>query len=103
MQAGQGAEHGLEIHAADLSRLLQRFGMQLIASGVAAEATVLDLLDFQTPLAQGDLFASARQVRPEALSAAAPEATAQPAQPVPEPPPSAERVSFRSRLRRAAG
>ena len=104
--AGQGAQHGLEIHTADLSRLLERFGIQLIAEGIGSEAAVLDLLDYQVPLAQGDLFAAARQVRPEVLveRPARPAAAAAPKPPEPAPPlENPARVSFRSLLRRAAG
>ncbi len=112
LQAGQGAQHGLEIHTADIARLLQRFGIQLIADSVSSETTILDLLDYQVPLAQGDLFAAARQVRPEALAepAVTPASKPAPARALParpaEPAPAAEgqqRVSFRSLLRRAAG
>ena len=59
------APAGGEIHVADLSGLLARSGIDLIADGVASEAMVVDLLDFDLPLAQGSLFGVLRPVRAE--------------------------------------
>lgn len=56
-----------DIHAADLSGLLLRHGMRMITTGVATERTVVDLLDFDVPLAQGDLFSTPRPVRADIL------------------------------------
>jgi cyclic-di-GMP phosphodiesterase TipF (flagellum assembly factor) len=93
-QAAPGAQ--LEIHAADLGGFLARHGTSLIADGIATEQTVLDLLDFVVPLAEGDLFSTPRQVRPEVLGQAATPAVAAPEAEA------APRTSFRSLLRRAA-
>jgi cyclic-di-GMP phosphodiesterase TipF (flagellum assembly factor) len=59
------APAGSEIHVADLSGLLSRFGIDLIADGVASETAVVDLLDFDLRLAQGPLFGALRPVRAE--------------------------------------
>ncbi len=56
-----------DIHPADLSHHLQRHGMQLVADRVETEAQVVDLLDHDVRLAQGNLFSAPRQVRPEIL------------------------------------
>jgi cyclic-di-GMP phosphodiesterase TipF (flagellum assembly factor) len=104
------AERGIaatEIHAADLAGLLSRYGVSLIATGITTEKTVLDLLDYAIPLAQGDLFAPARPVRLDVLEAET-RAQAAPAQPgvattAPAAPrPEETRTSFRSVLRRAS-
>jgi cyclic-di-GMP phosphodiesterase TipF (flagellum assembly factor) len=97
-----------EIHAADLAGLLSRYGVSLIATGIATEKTVLDLLDYGIPLAQGDLFAPARPVRLDVLEAAVQAAAAPPSPAPPSPSASAEvartpeRTPFRSILRRAS-
>ncbi len=62
-----GAAGGSDIHAADLSDLLGRFGISLIASGIEAEAQVVDLLDYDLRFGQGFLFSPPRPVRAEAL------------------------------------
>jgi cyclic-di-GMP phosphodiesterase TipF (flagellum assembly factor) len=56
-----------DIHPADLSDLLGRFGIDLIAERIEAESTVVDLLDYDVRFGQGVLFAPPRPVRPEAL------------------------------------
>jgi cyclic-di-GMP phosphodiesterase TipF (flagellum assembly factor) len=56
-----------DIHPADLSDLLGRFGIDLIAERIEAEGTVVDLLDYDVRFGQGMLFAPPRPVRPEAL------------------------------------
>jgi cyclic-di-GMP phosphodiesterase TipF (flagellum assembly factor) len=56
-----------DIHPADLSDLLGRFGIDLIAERIEAESTVVDLLDYDVRFGQGMLFAPPRPVRPEAL------------------------------------
>jgi cyclic-di-GMP phosphodiesterase TipF (flagellum assembly factor) len=96
IEAGQESGELLEIHAADLGGFLARHGISLIADGIVAEQTVLDLLDFVVPLAEGDLFSAPRQVRPEILGQTAPAAAAAPEE---QPP---QRTSFRSLLRRAS-
>ncbi len=97
IEAGQEPGELLEIHAADLGGFLARHGISLIADGISAEQSVLDLLDFVVPLAEGDLFSTPRQVRPEILGQAAPAAASAAAES--QPP---ERTSFRSLLRRAS-
>ncbi|MDQ0474965.1 EAL domain-containing protein [Labrys wisconsinensis] len=57
------AEAGLGIRVEDLAGLLARHGLELIADGVDSEATVVDLLDFDLRLGQGDVFAPPRPVR----------------------------------------
>lgn len=112
-----GAELGTvpsEIHPADLSGLLARSGLTLIADGIDADGMLPGLAEFMLPLGQGTAFGAARPVRLEVFSdtdaettaagpAAAPVARAadkpQPAAPVASP--EAARQSLRSFLRRA--
>jgi cyclic-di-GMP phosphodiesterase TipF (flagellum assembly factor) len=56
-----------DIHAADLSDLLGRFGISLIAERIEAENQVVDLLEYDVRFGQGFLFSPPRPVRPEAL------------------------------------
>jgi cyclic-di-GMP phosphodiesterase TipF (flagellum assembly factor) len=56
-----------DIHTADLSDLLGRHGISLIAERIETEAVVLDLLDYDVRFGQGFLFAPPRPVRAEAL------------------------------------
>ncbi|ARP99944.1 EAL domain-containing protein [Pseudorhodoplanes sinuspersici] len=58
-----------DIHAADLSDLLGRHGISLIAERIETEATVIDLLDYDVRFGQGFLFSAPRPVRAEALQA----------------------------------
>jgi cyclic-di-GMP phosphodiesterase, flagellum assembly factor TipF len=58
---------GASIHAADLSGLLSRFGIELIAEKIENETAVLDLLDYEVKYGQGNLFSAPRPVRPEVL------------------------------------
>ncbi len=55
------------IHPADFSDLLGRFGIDLIADRIESEATVVDLLDYDVRFGQGFLFSPPRPVRAEAL------------------------------------
>jgi cyclic-di-GMP phosphodiesterase TipF (flagellum assembly factor) len=64
---GHAAASGADIHAADLSDLLGRFGISLIAERIETEAQVVDLLDFDVRFGQGFLFSPPRPVRAEAL------------------------------------
>ena len=100
-----------DIHPSDLSDLLGRFGIDLIAEKIEGERSVVDLLDFDVRFGQGFLFAPPRPLRPEgATNGAAPVANGQetgaektaPAQPAAiDPPP---RVSGNAALaRRVAG
>jgi cyclic-di-GMP phosphodiesterase TipF (flagellum assembly factor) len=64
-----GARLG-DIHAADLTGLLLRFGIELIADKIENEATVVDLLDYDVRYGQGYLFSQPRPLRAEILQAA---------------------------------
>jgi len=61
-----------DIHPADLSDLLGRFGIDLIADHIEAETTVVDLLDYDLRFGQGLLFSPPRPVRAEALQGVEP-------------------------------
>jgi len=67
----EAASAGSDIHAADLSDLLGRFGISLIAERIENEAQVVDLLEFDVRFGQGFLFSQPRPVRAEALRGAA--------------------------------
>ncbi len=56
-----------DIHPADLSDLLGRFGIDLIAEHIETESMVVDLLDYDVRFGQGFLFSPPRPVRAEAL------------------------------------
>jgi cyclic-di-GMP phosphodiesterase TipF (flagellum assembly factor) len=60
-----------DIDAADLSDLLGRHGISLIAEKIETEAVVVDLLDFDVRFGQGFLFSPPRPVRAEALQGVA--------------------------------
>jgi cyclic-di-GMP phosphodiesterase TipF (flagellum assembly factor) len=59
-----------DIHPADLSDLVGRFGIDLIAERIEAEGAVVDLLDYDVRFGQGFLFSPPRPVRAEALQGA---------------------------------
>jgi cyclic-di-GMP phosphodiesterase TipF (flagellum assembly factor) len=61
-----------DIHASDLSDLLGRFGIDLIAERIEGERAVVDLLDYDVRFGQGFLFAPPRPLRPEGASAQVP-------------------------------
>ena len=83
-----------DIHPADFSDLLGRFGIDLIAERIEGEATVVDLLDYDVRFGQGFLFSPPRPVRAEVLQGlaersaerAAPAPPAQAAEPAASPP-----------------
>jgi cyclic-di-GMP phosphodiesterase, flagellum assembly factor TipF len=56
-----------DIHPSDLSDLLGRFGIDLIADKIENEGSVVDLLDCDVRFGQGFLFSPPRPVRAEAL------------------------------------
>ncbi len=58
-----------DIHPTDLSDLLGRFGIDLIAERIEGERSVIDLLDYDVRFGQGFLFAPPRPLRPEGASA----------------------------------
>ena len=60
-----------DIHPSDLSDLLGRYGIDLIAERIEGERSVVDLLDYDVRLGQGFLFAPPRPLRPEGASATA--------------------------------
>lgn len=64
---GRSAEDSSDIHPADISDLMTRFGITLIADRIEAESTVIDLLDYDIGYAQGFLFAPPRPVKAEVL------------------------------------
>jgi cyclic-di-GMP phosphodiesterase TipF (flagellum assembly factor) len=64
---GAASAGGSDIHAADLSDLLGRYGISLIAERIEAEAQVVDLLEYDVRFGQGFLFSQPRPVRAEAL------------------------------------
>src|SRR5262249_42933501 len=59
------------IHPADFSDLLGRFGIDLIAERIESESTVVDLLDYDVRFGQGFLFSPPRPVRAEGLQGVA--------------------------------
>jgi cyclic-di-GMP phosphodiesterase TipF (flagellum assembly factor) len=58
-----------DIHPSDLSDLLGRFGIDLIAERIEGERAVVDLLDYDVRFGQGFLFAQPRPLRPEGAPA----------------------------------
>jgi cyclic-di-GMP phosphodiesterase TipF (flagellum assembly factor) len=54
-----------DIHPSDLSDLLGRFGIDLIAERIEGERAVVDLLDYDVRFGQGFLFAPPRPLRTE--------------------------------------
>lgn len=69
-----------DIHPVDLSDLLGRFGIDLIAERIEGERVVVDLLDYDVRFGQGFLFAAPRPLRPETATTVAAPASAAPAQ-----------------------
>ncbi|MDR3466700.1 MAG: EAL domain-containing protein [Xanthobacteraceae bacterium] len=65
-----------DIHPADLSDLLGRFGIDLVAERIEGERAVVDLLDYDVRFGQGFLFAPPRPLRPEGATSTAGEASA---------------------------
>jgi cyclic-di-GMP phosphodiesterase, flagellum assembly factor TipF len=63
----RAAQPGADIHPADFSDLLGRFGIDLIADKIERESTVVDLLDYDVRFGQGPLFSPPRPVRTEVL------------------------------------
>jgi cyclic-di-GMP phosphodiesterase TipF (flagellum assembly factor) len=104
----RGKQATAKIHPADLSGLLSRFGIDLIAEKVEGESTVVDLFDFDVKFGQGNLFSPPRPIRPDSM--AAPEEAESVAEQAPAPPPAtppivrstADRPSALTQLARAA-
>lgn len=103
LQPGSSGGEG-DIAVGDLAAVLARLGVALIADGVEREQDVPDLIELDTPLAQGGVFAPPRAVRGDALSPSAPAESAPPSAPS-EPDcrsdATLERRPFRDFLRRA--
>lgn len=64
---GRNAPAAADIHPADLSGLLARYNISLIAEKIEQESTLVDLLDYDVKLGQGFLFAAPRLVRQDVL------------------------------------
>ena len=80
-----------DIHPADFSDLLGRFGIDLIGERIETESTVVDLLDYDVRFGQGFLFSPPRPIRTEVLQGLAERQAERPA-PAPakeNPPPQA--------------
>ncbi len=87
-----------DIDAADLSDLLGRFGIDLIAERIEGERAVVDLLDFDVRFGQGFLFAAPRPLRPDAVSATAePSAIVSAARPTSDPAPAPQDIHVSKR------
>jgi len=67
-----------DIHPADFSDLLGRFGIDLVADRIENENVVVDLLDYDVRFGQGYLFSPPRPVRAEALQMSNGEAAGDP-------------------------
>ncbi len=101
-----------DIHAADLSSLLERFGINLIAEKIEGERSVIDLLDYDVRFGQGFLFSAPRPLRPENATqtasgkpaASVPKASVAPVQPAAKRPvaPELPRLSGNAALARRA-
>jgi cyclic-di-GMP phosphodiesterase TipF (flagellum assembly factor) len=72
---GQAGAARPDIHAADLSDLLGRYGISLIAERIDTDSQVVELLEYDVRFGQGALFSPPRPVRAEALRGAADAAT----------------------------
>ena len=59
---------GLDVEISDLTAVLSRAGIRLIAERVEHEKDVPNLIDLDVPLAQGFVFAPPRAIRPEVLT-----------------------------------
>jgi len=60
-----GSADAARVHPEDMSKLAQRFNIELIAEKIEGEKTVVNILDYDIRLAQGFLFARPRLVREE--------------------------------------
>ncbi|MEM8877523.1 MAG: EAL domain-containing protein [Pseudomonadota bacterium] len=57
-----------DIHPADISDLLARSGIELVAERIERESEVIDLIDYDVRLAQGYLFSPPRPVRADLVA-----------------------------------
>lgn len=83
LMARRAVEAGASIHPADLAQLFARYGIDLIVGDIETEQVVIDLLDHDVKLAQGNLFSGPRPVRAEVLNGVEPKE----APPLPPPAP----------------
>ncbi|MCB1475604.1 MAG: EAL domain-containing protein [Rhodobiaceae bacterium] len=67
----EAARIDADIDPADLHDLLARYGIELIATDIERESEVVDLLDYDVTLAQGNLFSPPRPVRADVMQDAA--------------------------------
>ncbi len=106
LDEAQGA--AADIHPADLADLLGRFGIDLVVERIEDERAVVDLLDYEVRLGQGNLFSPPRPLRQDrdhATPAAPDAARKQPASEAPPastPAPAQPRSGTGALLRRAA-
>jgi len=106
LDEAQGAAS--DIHPADLADLLGRFGIDLVVERIEDERAVVDLLDYEVRLGQGNLFSPPRPLRQDRdrTTPATPDAARK--QPAPEAPPAPTSAPAQPRsgtaalLRRAA-
>lgn len=68
LQRGQSG--GGDVHPADLSDMLARFGIDLVADRIENESLVVDLLDYDVRYGQGFLFSAPRPLRSDILQGA---------------------------------
>jgi cyclic-di-GMP phosphodiesterase TipF (flagellum assembly factor) len=94
-----------DIHPADISDLLGRFGIDLIAERIEGERAVVDLLDYDVRFGQGFLFAAPRPLRPDAEAPTDKMASDAAVKPMRSEPPKAElpRMTGNAALARRAG
>jgi len=87
-----GRSASRDMPAAELSDLMARSGISLIADGIETENQVVDLLDYDVRYAQGLLFSPPRPVRAEAMRGAAESASVltEPHDNPRDPPPAAQ-------------
>jgi cyclic-di-GMP phosphodiesterase TipF (flagellum assembly factor) len=98
ISAGQNEEMATDVAAADFAALLGRRQISLLVDGVADEAMVAELIDFNIAFAQGHVFAPPQAVRPEALDQQMAQGALRGATPEPVAP---ERRGLRELARRA--
>ena len=91
-----------DIHAADLSDLLGRFGIDLVAERIEGERAVVDLLDYDVRFGQGFLFAPPRPLRPEGAASSTEHAASAPSA-VDAPARKEEKAGVRAEPPRATG
>jgi cyclic-di-GMP phosphodiesterase, flagellum assembly factor TipF len=89
-----------DIHPSDLSDMLGRFGIDLVAERIEGERAVVDLLDYDVRFGQGFLFSPPRPLRTEAQGAPAQAEQSVPAAAMPASAPAAARAQGLAALAR---